>query len=492
MSNARYIVGDTREVLRTLPGASVDLVLTSPPFLALRSYLPADHPDKDREMGSEPNPGAFLDALLDVVVELRRVLAPHGSLCVELGDTYSGSGGAGGDYGPGGLRDGQERFNGSAAKARAHAQKDRTRNPQPGWPLAKSLCLVPSTFAFALAYGRNPWTGRELEPWRVRNLIAWCRPNPPVGALGDKFRPATSYMTVACPGPKRYFDLDAVREPHQSDPTKMGGNGGAPGNPNPKGSTTPTPGNPAGAPPLDYWVIPTHPYPGSHYATWPPDLCVRPVKAMCPAFVCESCGIALGLSHDAPRTTLPGVRRGDNQSLAHEDHAVLLQGLRESAHGAQPQEHAGMGAGPEGLHPHPSAGASNGEPRGLRHGAPASDGREVGPDAGTPRSGAPHQRGEGRQPSGEPAGDGQEPARRRAEVVAQDGVPALWRAGSSSEPCPACGGHLRRGRVLDPFAGSGTTLAVATGHGRDAIGIDLDPRNADLARERIGLFLEVA
>jgi hypothetical protein len=54
------------------------------------------------------------------------------------------------------------------------------------------------------------------------------------------------------------------------------------------------------------------------------------------------------------------------------------------------------------------------------------------------------------------------------------------------------GGNWRLGLVLDPFAGSGTTLAVATGHGRDAIGIDLDSRNAELARERIGeLFLTV-
>jgi DNA modification methylase len=49
----------------------------------------------------------------------------------------------------------------------------------------------------------------------------------------------------------------------------------------------------------------------------------------------------------------------------------------------------------------------------------------------------------------------------------------------------------RPGLVLDPFAGSGTTLAVATGHGRDAIGIDLDARNADLARERCGMFLTI-
>jgi hypothetical protein len=52
--------------------------------------------------------------------------------------------------------------------------------------------------------------------------------------------------------------------------------------------------------------------------------------------------------------------------------------------------------------------------------------------------------------------------------------------------------NWRPGIVLDPFAGSGTTLAVAVGHGRDAIGIDLDERNADLARERCGMFLEIA
>jgi len=55
-----------------------------------------------------------------------------------------------------------------------------------------------------------------------------------------------------------------------------------------------------------------------------------------------------------------------------------------------------------------------------------------------------------------------------------------------------CGhNNYRRGIVLDPFAGSGTTLAVANGLGRDAIGIDLDARNADLARDRCGMFLTV-
>src|SRR5690606_25760334 len=109
---ARFIVGDVFDGLATLEDGSVDLVVTSPPFLALRSYLPADHPDKDKEIGSEATPAAFIDVMLAVTAELRRVLAPHGSICIELGDTYAGSGGAGGDYGEGGLREGQLKFSG--------------------------------------------------------------------------------------------------------------------------------------------------------------------------------------------------------------------------------------------------------------------------------------------------------------------------------------------------------------------------------------------
>lgn len=62
----QYIVGDTREQTAALPDGSVSLVACSPPFIALRSYLPADHPDKDREIGSEPDPATFLDNQLNL------------------------------------------------------------------------------------------------------------------------------------------------------------------------------------------------------------------------------------------------------------------------------------------------------------------------------------------------------------------------------------------------------------------------------------------
>ena len=88
-----------------------------------------------------------------------------------------------------------------------------------GWPQAKSLSLIPESYRWALAYGRNPFNGRETPFRRVRNVVRWHRPNPPVGALGDKFRRATSDVVIACKSRTRFFDLDAVRTEHQRNPS---------------------------------------------------------------------------------------------------------------------------------------------------------------------------------------------------------------------------------------------------------------------------------
>src|SRR5690606_12530491 len=285
---ARFIVGDVFDGLATLEDGSVDLVVTSPPFLALRSYLPADHPDKAKEIGQEANPAAFIDTLLAVTAELRRVLAPHGSICVELGDTYAGSGGAGGDYGPGGWREGQETW--SQHRPGAMPETKRTRNTPEGWPLAKSKTLIPELYRVALAYGINPITGQESPAgrWRVRNVVTWCRPNPPVGALGDKWRPATSDIVVACTYDKRYWDDIATRRPPTRPDERWAGQV-------PHDLATGRDGgtgiqNGHGAPLFDYWEIPPGGYPGSHYAVYPPALIEPLIKAMAPPKVCRTCG----------------------------------------------------------------------------------------------------------------------------------------------------------------------------------------------------------
>ncbi len=428
---ARYIIGDTRDVVRSLADNSVDLICTSPPFLALRSYLPAEHPQKHREIGSEATPADFLDVLLDLTEEWSRVLAPHGSIVVELGDTYAGSGGSGGDYGPDGMRDGQPSFSGSAARSKNGDREYRQTKDERtvdatgippirgfngiiregkggrGWPLDKSLCGIPHLFHLSLAYGRNLLRPeRTTDPWRVRNVVAWCRPNPPVGALGDKYRPATSYMTVACKSRTRWFDLDAVREPlrrpefakYEPITNRVG-----PGRAEDGAKRSSRGSIEAGAPPLDWWNVPTEPYAGSHYATWPRKLLERPIASMCPQRVCRTCG--------------QPSRRITEQT---NEYAALR---REGSVVAPPPSHVAVGNKAQGL-----------------------VSRESGFTA------------------------------QRTTVGWSDCGHDDWRTGV----------------VLDPFAGSGTTLAVATGHGRDAIGIDLDERNADLALERVGpMFLTV-
>lgn len=402
--SARFIVADVFDGLAQLEDGSVDLVVTSPPFLALRSYLPADHPAKGKEIGGEATPAEFIDTLLRITGELRRVLAPHGSICVELGDTYAGSGGAGGDYDRNGMRDGQPRWVGSAAWARTDDGAQRHPSGHgPGWPEAKSKTLVPELFRVSLAYGVNPLTGAESPAgrWRVRNVVTWARPNPPVGALGDKWRPATSDVVVACLSKDRYWDDLATRRPNThrrnasgvSERENTTPSGQRDGNWNTLAITDDK--NPAGAPLLDYWEIPPGGYKGAHYAVYPPELVAPFVKAMCPERVCTTCGQP---SRRIVVTTQLDTGRRTN--------------------------------GPQSI--------------------------------------------ERKWVEGGSAGFSTRTISQHSEVGWSDCGHDTWRTGV----------------VLDPFAGSGTTLQVATGHGFDAIGIDLDERNLDLARERVGMFLE--
>lgn len=442
MTAAHWLTGETRKVVAELAAVGVvfDLLITSPPFLALRSYLPDDHPDKGSEIGSEPNPAEFVATLLELTAGWETVLAPHGTIAVELGDTYAGSGGAGGDYAEDGLREGQAKFKGSGLRA-AGGRADRAadveagvtqarRRPGPGgrdaiegYPMDKSLCMIPELYRVALAYGIHPLTGQPSPAgrWRVRNNVTWVRPNPPVGALGDKFRPGTSDMAIACKARDRWFDLDSVRTPGNSaDRTQgVGTNDSKKAGKDPFGESgtgwkdgKPLLNNPAGAPPLDWWSISPGGYSGAHYAVFPPELLVRPIEAMCPRRVCLTCGkpsrreVEIGYVDDTS-----GGGHGTRRTLAEPD----------------------------------------GNSRGMMSGGPRKS------VANTTT---------GWSSCGCPGTDG----------IRLDGFHT--------------GTGWRAGRVLDPFAGSGTTLAVSSGHGRESVGIDLDGRNADLARERVGMFLE--
>lgn len=386
-----YLIGDTRERIADLADGSVSLVATSPPFVALRSYLPVDHPMKHAEIGSEPDPATFLDTLLALTAEWGRVLAPWGSIAVELGDTYSGVGGT--STAPNPAYSPERHAERATGDLLAAGKGWRKAADLANWPRPKCLALVPQAYALSLAYGRNVLSGAESPAgqWLVRNVIVWHRPNPAVGALGDKFRPSTSYITVATRSPKRWFDLAAVRTEHMHPNAKhyvgnVADTRGDHGEPQKQIHN-----HPAGAPPLDYWNdshdtwnVTTQPSSLAHYAMWPPRLAERLVLSMCPEWVCRTCG--------EPR-----------RRVERSERVVTM-----------PQ---------------------------------------------------------------------------RASNAARTKDPGFGNEGHSTYTTPGwtdCGhDNYQPGVVLDPFAGTGTTLAVADCHGRDAIGIDLDERNRALLEPRV-------
>jgi len=146
------------------------------------------------------------------------------------------------------------------------ADRQRWRGRRPGWPPDRSHCLMPELFRVALAYGMNPLTGRELEPWRVRSVLTVCRPNPSAPSVGDHWARATTTVVSAMPGKSRWWGGDSLRK--------------APGRVD---SRWP---KPRGAPPLDWLVLPATNRGVGHPAPWPAGLAEHLVATHCPRRVC--------------------------------------------------------------------------------------------------------------------------------------------------------------------------------------------------------------
>lgn len=157
----RLLYGDARDL--PLSGGSVQCVVTSPPYYSLRRYG-----DSDLEIGTG-SLDSYVADLRRVGEEIRRVLRDDGVFWLNLGDTASGSGGAGGDYNPGGVRDGQPRY-----------RQGTTGVPPMSW------CLVPQRVALGL----------QKDGWLVRSWVTWNKDRLRPESLQHVKRPGISSETI--------------------------------------------------------------------------------------------------------------------------------------------------------------------------------------------------------------------------------------------------------------------------------------------------------
>jgi site-specific DNA-methyltransferase (adenine-specific) len=227
----KLLIGDCRETLKSLEDQSINTVITSPPYFGLRDYGETD------QLGLENTPQEFVDNLVAVFREIRRVLRDDGTVWLNLGDSYAMS---------------------------------SMRGVKP-----KDLIGIPWRVAFAL----------QQDGWYLRQDIIWHKPNPMPESVKDRCTKAHEYIFLLSKSPKYYFDNEAIKEeakfpdgPDSPDKIKKGvGQHGMD-----------TRGGLAKITALPYknkrsvWTVTTKPFKEAHFATFPMDLIEPCVLAGCP------------------------------------------------------------------------------------------------------------------------------------------------------------------------------------------------------------------
>ena len=173
--------GDALDVLRTLPDGSVDCCVTSPPYFGLRDY------GSPGQYGLEASPAEYVERMRAVFAEVRRALADDGTLWLNIGDSYSGSGMHRAVLDAGGYK----------------LEASGTGSIRPGMPPAKNLLGIPWRLAFAL----------QDDGWVLRNDIIWAKPNGMPESVTDRLATKHEHVFLLTKGRRYWFDLDAIREP---------------------------------------------------------------------------------------------------------------------------------------------------------------------------------------------------------------------------------------------------------------------------------------
>jgi DNA modification methylase len=260
----KILVGDCRETLKQLPDQCVQTCITSPPYFGLRDY------GNDGQIGLEQTPHDFVDQLVSVFREVKRVLRDDGTLWLNLGDSYSS------------YKDGK-------------ATPDTTRGEDTGTLVDKGLAKnrMASTFTGTRIKNKDligiPWMvafALRSDGWYLRQDIIWHKPNPMPESVEDRCTKSHEYIFLMSKSQKYYYDQEAIKVPPAEStpgrgPVDFGGEKGRNYTPD-KNDPNFRGGNEQWGRTYEYkdgnvnkksvWTIPTKPFKGAHFATFPEEL----------------------------------------------------------------------------------------------------------------------------------------------------------------------------------------------------------------------------
>lgn len=248
--------GDALTVLRTWPDESIDCCVTSPPYWGLRNY------GVEGQVGLEPTPEEYVEKLVTIFREVKRVLKKEGTLWLNLGDTYCGTGNKGECKDP-------KNPNGRNGQAVAVNRKVKGLKP-------KDLVGIPWRVAFAL----------QAQGWYLRSDIIWYKPNAMPESVKDRPTKAHEYIFLLAKSERYYYDADAIKEKARKPHWTFTKAARLQRNQASGGAVTGGCGDKVSQGPYrnkrTVWEVATKPFKEAHFATFPPDLIKPCILAGCP------------------------------------------------------------------------------------------------------------------------------------------------------------------------------------------------------------------